>query len=167
MINESRLRNGTLQLGPTGTGQIDASCQITNMRITSAYSDDGSSLEVLCGDQVPAGRKLDGRQMQGTLVQDFDFAEADGGVIDYVWNHDLETVAFTFIPNDTGPTLTGEVQLEVPADTFGGDVNTRLTSDFAWNIQGAIDRSYPAGAGTTAAAPGGEAEATDRETASV
>jgi hypothetical protein len=147
MIKESRLHNGVLQLGPVGTGQIDASCQVTNTRVTSSYSDDGSPLEVLCGDQVPAGRKMDGRQLQGTFVQDFDFAEADGGLLDYVWNHDLEIVDFTFTPNDTGaPTLTGQLQLEVPGDSYGGDVNTRITADFTWNVQGDLTRTYGAGA---------------------
>lgn len=155
MIKESRLHNGVLQLGPVGTGQIDASCQVTNTRVTSSYSDDGSTLEVLCGDQVPAGRKLDGRQLQGTFVQDFDFAEADGGLVDYVWNHDLEIVEFTFTPNDAGaPTLSGQVQLEVPGDSYGGDVNTRITADFTWNVQGELARTY--GAGTTAASSSSE-----------
>jgi len=157
MINESRLHNGTLQIGPTGTGQIDASCQITNCRITSSYDDDGDAIETLCGDQAPAGRKLSGRQLQGTWVQDFDLQEAAGGLTDYVWNHDLEKVDFTFTPNDTAaPTITGIVQLEVPADDLGGDVNTRLTADFAWNIQGQLTRSYgaalQAGASSSAAA---------------
>lgn len=152
MIHESRLHNGVLQLGPVGTGQIDASCQVTNTRITSSYSDDGSALEVLCGDQVPASRKLDGRQLQGTFVQDFDFAEADGGLLDYVWNHDLEVVAFTFTPNDTGsPTLTGNLMLEVPGDSYGGDVNTRITADFAWNIQGDVTRTYGGAAAASSA----------------
>ena len=56
--------------------------------------------------------------------------------------HDLEVVAFTFTPDETPLVLTGSVMLEVPASTYGGDVNTRLTSDFSWNIQGDITRTY-------------------------
>ena len=97
-INESRLHNGTLTLGPVGTGGMDMSCQITNAVITSAYSDDGNPVTTLCGDQKPAPRKLDGRKLEGTFVQDFDLPETAGGIIDYVWNHDLEVVAFTFTP---------------------------------------------------------------------
>ena len=147
MLNDSRLRNGTLTLGPTAT-EMDFSCQITNVRVTSAYSDDGNSVNTLCGDTVPAPRKSDGHKLEGTLVQDFDLAEADGGVIDYLWNHDLEVVDFTFTPDDlaTAPVLTGKVQIEIPADTYGGDVNTRTTSDFAWSIQGDVTRTYAGGA---------------------
>jgi len=31
--------------------------------------------------------------------------------------------------------ITGTLQLEIPAETYGGDVNARLTSDFVWNLQ--------------------------------
>lgn len=141
MINESRLHNGTLELGPTATS-LDMSCQITNCVITSAYSDDGNPVTTLCGDQKPAPRKLDGRKLDGTFVQDFDIPEATGGVIDYIWNHDLEVVAFTFTPDETPLVIKGSVMLEVPGSTYGGDVNTRLTSDFSWNIQGDVTRTY-------------------------
>jgi hypothetical protein len=133
MINESRLINGTLQLGPTGT-ETDFSCQITNVRITSAYSDDGDSVTTLCGDTKPPPRKLDGHKLEGTLVQDFD---ATGSVIAYLWANDLAVVQYTYTPNDTTtcPVITGTVMIEIPAETFGGDVNKRITSDFSWNMQ--------------------------------
>jgi hypothetical protein len=147
VINDSRLRNGTLKLGAVGTGQIDLSCQITNTRITTAYSDDGDALTVLCGDTVPPPRKLDGHKLEGTMVQDFDFMEGQGGIIDYLWNHNLEVVDFEFVPNDTteSPTITGTLQIEIPTDTYGGDVNTRTTTDFVWSMQGAPTRYYPGG----------------------
>ena len=139
MINESRLQNGTLKLGPTATA-MDASCQITNVRITSAYSDDGDAVTTLCGDTKPPPRKLDGHKLEGTLVQDFDVdavSPAVGGVIKYLWDHDLEVVAYEYVPNDvaTCPTITGTVMIEIPAETYGGDVNKRVTSDFSWNMQ--------------------------------
>ena len=135
-VKESRLHNGTLKLGPTATA-LDFSCQVTNARITSAYSDDGSAVTVLCGDTVPPPRKLDGHKLEGTLVQDFDFSETAGGIIAYLWAHDLEVVAYEYVPNDstTGASVTGTLMIEIPADTFGGDVNARITSDFAWNLQ--------------------------------
>jgi hypothetical protein len=142
-IKESKLKDGTLKLGPVGTGQMDMSCQLTNAVITSSYDDDGDSVTVLCGDVLAAPRKLSGRSLDGTLIQDFDFAEADGGLIDYLWNHDLEVVAFEYVPDTPGgPTITGEVQLEVPEKTYGGDVGPRLTSDFSWQIQAAVSRTY-------------------------
>jgi hypothetical protein len=148
-IVESKLSNGTLSLGPTAT-KLDFSCQITNARVTTSYEDDGDPLTTLCGDNLPAGRKMTGQKLEGTFVQDFD--EPDG-IIGYLWDNNLAVVDFEFIPNDvtTGATLTGQVMLEIPAETYGGDVKTRLTSDFAWNIQGAVTRSY--GAGTMAKEP--------------
>lgn len=132
MINESRLKNGTLELGPTASA-TDFSCQITNCRITSAYSDDGNTVTTLCGDTKPAPRKLDGHKLEGTLIQDFD---ATTSVLAYLWSHDLEVVAYKYVPNDTGaPTITGTLQIEIPGDTYGGDVGARITSDFAWNLQ--------------------------------
>ena len=154
-INESRLHNGTLTLGPVGTGNIDMSCQLTNVVITSAYSDDGDPVTTLCGDQKPAPRKLDGRKLEGTFVQDFDLPEASGGIVDYLWNHDLEVVAFTFTPDETPLTITGNVTIEVPASTYGGDVNTRITSDFSWNIEGDPTRTYGAGVQSEAREPVG------------
>jgi hypothetical protein len=157
-FRESRLKNGTLKLGPSATA-LDASCQVTNVRVVSTYDDDGDAVSTLCGDTIAAARKLGGRQLSGTIVQDFDAEEADGGVIDYLWNHDLEIVAFEFVPNDLGaPTITGNVQLEVPSDgTYGGDVGGRLTTDFTWNMQGEPGRAY-GGAAAAGAAGSGESE---------
>jgi hypothetical protein len=128
MIVESRLKSGTLTLGVT-PGE-DFSCQLTNIRVLSKYSDDGDPIETLCGDAKPAGKKLDGRSLAGTFVQDFDNT---AGLAMYLWGHDLEDTPFEFVPNQVGaPTITGFVTLQVPDELFGGDVNTRLTSDFEW-----------------------------------
>lgn len=158
-FRESRLKNGTLKLGPTATA-LDLSCQVTNARVVSNYDDDGDAVTVLCGDTIAAARKLGGRQLAGTIVQDFDNEEADGGVVDYLWNHDLEVVAFEFVPNDQGaPTITGNVQLEVPSDgTYGGDTGGRLTTDFTWNMQGEPTRTYAA----AAAAEGASSEQSEQ-----
>jgi hypothetical protein len=120
------------------------SCQLTNVRISTAYSDDGDAVTTLCGDTKSPPRKLDGHKLAGTLIQDFDLAEAAGGVIDYLWNHELELVDFTFTPDDlTGsPVVAGKVTIEIPGDTYGGDVNTRITSDFEWSIDGKPTRTY-------------------------
>jgi hypothetical protein len=113
---------------------MDMSCQITNVRITSAYSDDGDPVTTLCGDSLPAPRKLDGHKMEGTIVQDFG---ATGSVVDWMWAHDLEIVAYEYVPNAVdAPTIAGNLQVEIAAETYGGDVNARLTSDFVWNLQG-------------------------------
>jgi hypothetical protein len=140
---------------------VDFSCQITNARVTSAYSDDGSTVTTLCGDTKPPPRKLDGHKLEGTLVQDFDLDELSGGTIAYLWAHDLEIVAYTFTPDDTttAPTLTGTLQVEIPADTFGGDVGPRVTSDFSWNLQERPTIAWAGGAVLEGAAYGEAAAA--------
>jgi hypothetical protein len=144
LINESHVKNGTLALG--AATPLEVSCQVTNIRIVTAYSDDGDAVTTLCGDSKSPPRKLDGHKLSGTLVQDFDLGEAEGGVIDYLWNHSLEVVDFTFTPNDVAnaPVITGKVTIEIPGDTYGGDVGPRLTSDFEWSIDGAPTRTYAA-----------------------
>lgn len=140
-ITVSKLKDGTLKLGTTP--ELDVSCQVTNCRITSSYSDDGNTLTTLCGDTAPPARKLDGRQLAGTVVQDFDKQASAGGVIDYLWLHELEDTPFTFTPNLAGaPVIAGTVTLEVPGDSYGGDVGGQLTSDFSWTIVGDVTRTY-------------------------
>jgi hypothetical protein len=127
---------------------------VTNVRITSAYSDDGDSVTTLCGDTVPAPRKLDGHKLEGTIVQDFNLTETEGGIIQYLWNHDLEVIAYEYLPNTVGaPTVTGTVMIEIPTDTYGGDVNARVTSDFVWNMQQKPTFTAPVSAGASASAP--------------
>jgi hypothetical protein len=145
-ITESRLKDGELTIGTTPQ---DFSCQVTNARINSSYEDDGDPLETLCGDEIPAGRKLSQRALAGTFVQDWSLAS--GSITDYIWDHDLEVVAFSYTPATAGPVLTGSLRLEVPAETYGGDVNTRITSDFEWAIVGDVTRT-PGTVGTMAAA---------------
>jgi hypothetical protein len=142
-ITDSRLRRGTLKLGPTATA-LDMSCQITNARITSSYSDDGNAVTTLCGDDLPAPRKLDGRHLEGTFIQDFDVPEPEG-VVAWISTHDLEYVAYEFLPDDSGaPTITGTLLIEWPSDMFGGDTNARITSDFSWSLQGPPAFAWPA-----------------------
>jgi hypothetical protein len=149
-IVESRLKDGELKLGTTPT-ELDFSCQVTNARINSSYDDDGDAVETLCGDQIPAGRKLSGRSLAGTFIQDWT-APAAESITEFCYEHDLEVMAFTYTPNAAGPTLSGELRIEVPSETYGGDVNTRLTSDFEWSLTAQLVRT-PAGAAAGAAAP--------------
>ena len=132
-IVESRVKEGTLTLGTVPT---DFSCQVTNIRINSAYSDDGDALEVLCGDTIPAGRKLDSRSLAGTFVQDWDNPTAAASLTKFLFANDLDIVAFEYVPNAEADTISGSLRIEVPGETWGGDVNTRITSDFEWFIQG-------------------------------
>ena len=141
-VIEAKVKGGTLKFGETASA-FDFSCQVTNIRINSSYTDDGDALETLCGDTVPAGRKLDARAVAGTFVQDW--LDEALSITEYLWEHDLETVAFEYVPNTTdgGPTLTGQCRLEVPGESFGGDVNVRITSDFEFAIVGDVTRTWP------------------------
>jgi len=141
-VVESRLKDGTLTLG-TSPNDVDFSCQVTNARVNSSYEDDGSAQETLCGDLIAVGRKLSGRSLAGTFIQDWT-AAADS-IVDYCYLHELEEVAFTYAPAGTtgGPTLTGTVRIEVPGETYGGDVNTRITSDFEWQMTQPLVRTPP------------------------
>lgn len=157
MIVESRLKDGTLTVGTT-PADLDFSCQVTNARINSAYSDDGDAVETLCGDQIPAGRKLDGRSLAGTFIQDWTAATPAESLTEFCFDHDLEELAFTYTPNATdGPTLSGTLRIEVPAETYGGDVNARITSDFEWQLTAPLVRTPPVAADTAAATEGANA----------
>lgn len=149
---DSRLKRGTLLLGVTPG--LDISCQVTNCRIKSNYNTDDSQ-ETLCGDVLAGATTLKSRSLAGTVIQDFD---DDTGFIEWCFANDLTDQSFTFTPNQTGaPTYTGIVTVQVPDETSGGDVNTRLTSDFDWQMSG-LTRVY----GTTATA---DAEAAAKDVA--
>ena len=62
-------------------------------------------------------------------------------------------VEFEYIPNVEGPTITGTVRLEVPGETYGGDVNTRITSDFEWGMTGEVVRTPPVAAAMAGSRP--------------
>ena len=67
-------------------------------------------------------------------------------------------MAFEYTPDDltTSPVVTGNVTIEIPGDTYGGDVGSRVTSDFEWSIEGAPTRTYPTGAAADAEVEGVE-----------
>jgi hypothetical protein len=149
MITESRLKDGTLTLGTTPT-PFDISCQLTNVRLTAAYSTDGDAIETLCGDKIAPGEKADGYTLAGTFIQDFDTALEADSAIWFLMDHNLEEMPFSYTPNVNSPTVTGSVRVKLPAEFLGGDVNTRITSDFEWQITTPITRTPPV-VGTTEA----------------
>jgi len=138
MIVESRVKSGVLTLGGTGgTGGTDFSCQPTNIRVTPTTDDDGDPVETLCGDMIPAGKK-ESWVLAGTAIQDFD---DDAGFLSYCYDNALTTVEFTWQPNVTGaPEWAGSVLIEALEE--GGDVNTRITTDFEFDILGKPTRTY-------------------------
>ena len=140
-VVESKLKDGEIKLGTT-PAELDFSCQVINARITTAYTDDGEAQEVLCGDMLAAGQKLDGRTLSGTFIQDWTAAAASS-VTKFCFTHELEKMAFSYTPNVEADTITGELTVTVPAETWGGDVNTRLTSEFEWRISGDLTFTPP------------------------
>ena len=155
-ITESRLREGTLLVGTT-PDQLDLSCQLTNVRYTTSYSDDGDAVETLCGDKIAAGQKNDGGTLDGTFIQDWE-APAATGIISFLMAHDLEEVDYEYTPNPESDTYSGRLRLTLPSEFLGGDVNTRLTSDFSWVLTSWPPTQTPpvvttSGTGTTSSNP--------------
>lgn len=137
MITESRVKDGVLTLGgevgPPVVPGVSFACQATNVHLTPKYDDDGDAIETLCGDTIPAGKK-ESWTLGGTSVQDFDDPL---GFIVYCRDHAMQTVSFTWAPNQTGAeTVSGS--LVVLAIEYGGDVNTRLTADWEFDISGTL-----------------------------
>ena len=144
MITESRLKEGTLTLGAT-PGE-DFSCQVTNCRLTPSAEDDGDDTETLCGDVLAAGKKIT-YVLAGTAIQDFD---EPTGFVSYCHTHATESVEFSWNPSAASPTYSGTVVI-VPVE-LGGDVNTRLTTDFEFALAGDYTETPPAaGDGTQGA----------------
>jgi hypothetical protein len=140
-----------LTLGGTPT-PTDFSCQPTNIRVTPSYADDGDNIETLCGDTIPPGKR-ESWVLAGTAIQDFD---NDAGFLTYCFENSMQTVPFTWEPNITGaPSWAGDVV--VVALEEGGDVNTRITTDFEFDIVGTPTRTYAAP--LTASSPQDETEA--------
>lgn len=136
-ITESRLKTGVLTFGGTPT-PTDFSCQPTNVRLTPSYEDDGDDTETLCGDTIPAGKK-ETWVLAGTSIQDFDDPV---GFISYCFDNRMTTVPFSWQPNTTGaPTYSGDVV--IVALEIGGDVNTRLTTDFEFDVSGTLTVTPP------------------------
>jgi hypothetical protein len=149
-VVESRLKQGKLTLGGTmpvspatgpPTGGTEFSCQATNVTITPAFSDEGDLVETLCGDTVLPTTKTDW-SLTGTSIQDFD---SPASFQKYTWDNNLVEVPFLWQPNTGTMEFYGIVQ--VRALVVGGDVNTRITSDFEWPIKGQPVATWPVVAG--------------------
>ena len=147
-VVESRLKTGLLTLGGTPgiplappTGGEEFACQATNVTITPAFSDEGDLVETLCGDTVLPTTKTDW-SLTGTSIQDFDAVDS---FIKYTWDNNLVEVPFLWQPNTGTTVFHGMVQ--VRALVVGGDVNTRITSDFEWPIVGQPTVTWPTVAG--------------------
>lgn len=143
MITESRVKTGTLTFGGEGGGTpvtgTTFACQATTVKVTPSYDDDGDAVETLCGDEIPVGKK-EKWTLNGTSIQDFDDPE---GFLAYCYENSLQTVTFEWTPNATGaPTWAGSVVIRALEE--GGDVNTRLTTDWEFDVTGRPTRTAAA-----------------------
>lgn len=143
-ITESKLKTGKLTLGGTGTpvtGGVDFACQATNVRIVPTFNDESDAVETLCGDKLAPFTTTEWA-LQGTSIQDFDDPD---GFIKYTWDNNLTSVPFSWQPNENATVFSGTVQ--VRALEVGGDVNSRITTDFDWPITDDPTVVWPTGGG--------------------
>ena len=125
-IKKQKLGPGTLVIGETGSGQEMAK-QSTAVAIEPSYSD-GDRQIVLSGDVDQEAAEWEGT-LTATFFQDYDAA----GLLAWTWEHDGETLPFTFLPNSaSGFEVSGEVVIR-PA-TIGGDVDAENTSEVEWSL---------------------------------
>ena len=125
-IKKQKLGPGTLVIGETGSG-MEMAKQATAVAIEPSYSD-GDRQIVLSGDV-----DQEAAEWEGTLTSTF-FQDYDGeGLLAWTWQHDGETMPFTFVPNTAaGFEVSGEVVIR-PA-TIGGDVDAENTSEVEWSL---------------------------------
>lgn len=159
-VIESKLKTGKLTLGGTGSppvGGEEFACQATNVRVVPSFNDEGEPAETLCGDKLSASTTSTWN-LQGTSIQDFD---SPTGFVKYTWENNLENIPFTWQPNENATVVSGTVQIR--AVEMGGDVNTRITTDFDWPLQGDPTVVWPVVAGGATGTAAGESEGDDDE----
>lgn len=137
-ITESRLKNGTLTLDA-----ISFATQATNVRLVPSTDVTGDTLEVLSGDTI-LGTDETTWSLVITAVQDFDNA---AGFVNFAMANAGDVVPFVWEPNSptgdavgAGVSYSGSVRVR-PVEV-GGDVNSRLTTDAEWPLQGAPTATY-------------------------
>lgn len=125
-IKKQKLGPGTLTIGETGSG-LEMAKQSTAVAIEPSYSD-GDRQIVLSGDVDQEAAEWEGT-LTATFFQDYEAS----GLLAWTWEHDGETLPFTFVPNSAaGFEVSGEVVIR-PA-TIGGDVDAENTSEVEWSL---------------------------------
>jgi hypothetical protein len=130
-IKSFKMGDGTFKLGTGGTQ--DASCQVTNLRVTPSENvQTADAVPVLCGEELPQEDTVTVTwQLAGNVVQDI----AATDLVAYTWTNASEVVDFEFVPNTVAARkVTGQCRI-VPLE-LGGDVKSRPQSDFTWAIIG-------------------------------
>lgn len=112
---DSRLKTGTLTLGGTSYAG-----QPTSVTLTPPKAKASDTEEVLDGTQL-TDTSADPWILAIEAIQDFTNA---AGLQKYLFDEEGTTVAYSWKPNATGPTFSGDVI--VVAAEIGGTVATRL-----------------------------------------
>lgn len=131
-VQSYKMGPGTFKLGEDGVK--DVSCQVTSLIVAASENvDKDDDIDTLCGDSITGEESVTYTwTVSGNLVQDL----AASGVVAYTWTNKGTVVDFEFIPNTVGDrAVTGQVRL-VPI-SVGGDVKSRPTSDFEWQVPAA------------------------------
>lgn len=165
-IVQSKQKSGTLTLGGTAvntggvwtvTGGTPFACQATNVRVTPSYEDDGDPVTTLCGDSLGTNKK-ETWVLAGTSIQDFD---DPAGFLKYCFTNRLTLQGFTWQASPTAPKWQGQVT--VVALEEGGDVNTRLTTDWEFEVNGSPSRGTATGPALMAANTGAAQTTTESQ----
>jgi hypothetical protein len=120
---------GTLTIGET-TGLKTFSGQVTNCRLVPNV-DRGDAINVLDGGSV-AGDRSETFTLEGTMLQDFG---GTNSLTEWLYTNSGTQQPFTFTPNTArGKKLDG--QLVIEATEIGGDVKTKPTADFEFEVIG-------------------------------
>lgn len=133
-ITESRLKGGTLTLDATH----QFAKQATNVRLVPKTDEQGDALETLDASEILPD-DVTSWSLHLAAVQDFD---DPAGFVAFALEHAGEVVPFVWKGNATGTSFAGSVKVR-PVE-IGGDVNSRLTTEAEWPLQGDPVPTYPA-----------------------
>lgn len=104
--------------------------QVTSIKLVPSV-DKGDAIDVLDGGQV-SGDRSESFTLEGTLLQDFG---ATDSTTEYLFENRGTEQPFVYIPNSSqGKQITGILTVE--AIDIGGDVKTKPTSDFTFDLIG-------------------------------
>lgn len=126
---DSRLGPGTLTLGTVPT---EYGFQVAALALTPAVNENAGTPTLAVPE--PAPEVVTDYTLDGDAINDFG---AVSGLQRYCYDHDGETHAFVWTPNNTDAapaTLTGEVQIR--AFPMGGKVGEQLVTSFSWPTVG-------------------------------
>ncbi len=128
-VNTITIGAGTLTIGATGS-LMDFSGQCTAARLVPSV-ENGDPIDVLSGEQA-AGDRSESWALSGTMLQDLG---ATSSTTAWLFDHRGEEHDFSYTPN-TGKGTTFSGRLTVEAIEMGGDVKTKPTSDFEFQLVG-------------------------------